>query len=320
MALNTGNKIFQKQLLYPKILWQRPVHKYNQTAGRVMILSGSKNMGFTAIQVCEAVFRSGTGIILLGFPISLRTHFKDLLPEAMALELPETPGHTLAKESKTIILDNVVNCDVAIIGPGLSQNAETTQLIWELLFTIKKPIVLDGDGITALIKGIKAMREHESEHFVLDYFKKRSNELIIVVSPSECCKLFSALRLTKKSTISYTDKNADKISIILSYSLNCIVVVKSCEITIVDQLGNILVTPIKDSEQGTHNKSYEKIIPGIIGSFIGQNPEKELEAIATGIYLYAQAYRMARKTALSRTLFPSDILRCLPLAIKKAEE
>lgn len=103
----------------------------------------------------------------------------------MTLELPETPGHTLAKRADVIILDNAQTCDVVIIGPGLSQNAETTQLIWELVFAIEKPIVLDADGITALAKGIEVMRTHESEQFMKDYLSGRPNELIITPHTQE---------------------------------------------------------------------------------------------------------------------------------------
>lgn len=309
--------IYQDKLLYPKILWQRPVHYYKSEAGKIMVLAGSKGMSGAAILTCEAVFRSGTGILVLGFPEGLKDIYKGVLPEAMTLELPETPGHTLSKKADTLIVENANSCDVIVIGPGLSQNAETTQLIWELIFTLKKPIVLDADGLNAFAKGIEVMRTHESESFMTGYLAKRPNELIITPHPGEAAKLVQALKLDKKYTNKYIDLHKEEIAEILAQKLNCTVVLKGYHTVIATNTGGMIITRVGGPELATAGSG--DVLSGIIGSFVGQNPEKHLEAIATAVYLHAKAGEIARKQIGERSVIASDIIRYLPQAIKETE-
>jgi len=312
------NVLYQDELLYPKILWQRPVHFYKSEAGKIMVIAGSRGMSGAAILLCEAVFRSGTGILLLGFPESLKAVYKGVLPEAMTLELPETPGHTLAKKADTLILENAESCDAVILGPGLSSNAETIQLIWELVFSLKKPIVLDADGLTALAKGIEVMRTREDEAFMLEYLASRPNELIITPHPGEAAKLATALKLDKKYTNTYIEHHKEEVAPILAEKLRCTVVLKGYHTVIATNTGETIITRVGGPELATAGSG--DVLSGVIGSFVGQNPDKHLEAVATAVYLHAKAGEIAKEKIGERSVIASDIIRYLPIAIKKAEE
>lgn len=310
--------IYQDKLLYPKILWQRPVHFYKAAAGKILVLAGSKGMSGAAILTCEAVFRSGTGILILGFPESLKAIYKDILPDAMTLELPETPSHSLAKRAEKLILENAKSCDVTIIGPGLSQNAETTQLIWELIFTLENTVVLDADGITALAKGIEVMLSKESESFLRDYFKNRKGELVITPHPGEAARITAALNLDKKYTARYIEMHKSEVAPLLADILNCTVVLKGHDTTLTTSTGELIINRLGGPELATAGSG--DVLSGIIGSFIGQNAEKHLEAIATAIYLHGLAGKLAKKAVGERSVIASDLIRYLPQAIKQAEE
>ncbi len=310
--------IYQDKPLYPKLLWQRPVHFYKAEAGKILVLAGSKGMTGAAILTCEAVFRSGTGILILGFPEGLRSIYSEILPEAMTLELPETPSVSLAKKADTLILENARTCDVVIIGPGLSQNAETIQLIWELIFAIDKPIVLDADGITALAKGIDVMRTHESEEFLENYFAKKPGQLIITPHPGEAAKLASALRLDKKYVSKYIENHKSEAAEILAEKLGCIVVLKGHNTAIATNMGKTIITRLGGPELATAGSG--DVLSGVIGSFIGQNPGRLVEAATTAVYLHSLAGVIAKEKIGERSVIASDIIRYLPEAIKKAEE
>ena len=303
------NKIvYQDKLLYPKILWQRPVHKYNATAGKVMVLAGSKNMSGAAMLACEAVFRSGTGILLLGFPESLSTIYKGVLPEAMTLELPESPGHTLAKKADTLILENAESCDVLIVGPGLSENAETIQLIWEVIFTVSKPVVLCADGIVAFTKGIEVMRSKEDETFMNEYLAKRHNELILVLNKGDAKKLAKALKIDiKLSSVE-----------ILAAKLDCTIVLTGEQTIIATNTGDTIITRLEGPEHVTDDSN--SILTSIIGSFVAQNPGKHSEGIATAVYLHDLATKLASTSTGKKHILASDVIRYLGEAIKQAEE
>jgi hydroxyethylthiazole kinase-like uncharacterized protein yjeF len=308
---------YQDKLLFPNILWKRPVNVYAPGAGKILIIAGSKNMTGEAMLTCEAVFRSGTGVLVLGYPESLSTLYKGVLDGAMTLELPETPSHTLAKKSQNLIEDNARSCDVVIIGPGLSHNAETTQLIWELIFSIQKPVVLDSDGISALIKGIEVLLSKENETYLQQYFKARQNELTLVVNLGEAARLAAALRLDKKFTTRHIEENPELVSSLISDILCCKVVLRGNSTILVNDTEEAVINRL--GALGLATKGSSDVLSGIIGSFIGQNPEKHTEAVATAIFLYDMAAKVATEKVGNREILPSDIIRFLPEAIKIAE-
>jgi len=308
---------FQDKLLYPNILWKRPVNVYAAGAGKILIIAGSKGMTGEAMITCEAVFRSGTGVLLLGYPESLSATYKGILSGAMTLELPETPSHTLAKTSQTLIEENAHSCDVVIIGPGLSHNAETTQLIWELIFSITKPIVLDSDGISALIKGIDVLLSKESDTFLQQYFKSRNNELSLIINLGEAARIATSLKLDKKFTTRYIEDNPEEVCLTISDILSCNVILRGNSTLLVNYTGGIIINRL--GALGLATKGSSDVLSGIIGSFIGQNPEKHPEAMATGIFLYDMAAKVATEKVGNRDILPSDIIRFLPEAIKEAE-
>jgi len=310
--------IYQDTLLYPKILWQSPVHKYKATAGKVMVIAGSRHQSGVAILACEAVFRSGTGILLLGFPESLKSIYHGVLPDAMTLELPETPGHTLAKKADGLILENAESCDAIIIGPGLSENAETTQLIWELLFNTTKPVVLCEDGTKALIKGITVMRSKEDEEFLIDYFKAKKGELILVLDIHEANKLAKALKIEEKIGEKDDATKQAKFLDNLSQKLSSTVVLRSRHTVMTTNTGVSIITRLAASDDVTSDSGL--VLACVITSFIAQNPEKHLEALATAIYLYELAINLHFEHNQKQHSVSSDIIRYLPRAIKKAEE
>ena len=51
---------------------------------------------------------------------------------------------------------------MVIMGPGLSLNEETQQLVRELAREIEKPLLIDGDGITAIARDTDILRFPES--------------------------------------------------------------------------------------------------------------------------------------------------------------
>ncbi len=282
-----------------------------------MVLAGSKGSASDAILTCEAVFRSGTGILLLGFPESLRSVYKEILPEAMTLELPETPSHSLSKRAEQLITENTRSCDVVVMGPGLSTNAETVQLVWELIFEIKKPLVLASDAITALTKGIEVMLSKETTDFLDHYLSKISNPLIMVLSPNEAAKLAEAIGIESKYTAKYIDTRVTEFIPLLASKFHATVVVTGTETVIGNHRGEMVINRLGCPKQAI--AASEGVLSGIIGSFIGQNLSKPLEAVVTATYLYDQALIITKQNADNRVINASEIVRHLPEAIKKAE-
>ena len=310
--------IYQDKVLFPKLLWTRPVQLYLPEAGKILILAGSKGMTGIAILACEAVFRSGTGILLLGFPESLKKIYKNILPPAMALELPETKNQTLSKKAEKLVISNAENCNAIIIGPGLSRNAETMELVWKLISKIDNPIILDDAGIHALENGIKAILLSKDEAYLTQYFANKKGSLIITATLSEIRNIANALNLDRKYTNLYIKEHLEEIIRIIAKKLSCIIVAKGVNTTILTNTGDIIINRLDGLKTATDD--INSVLSSVIGSFIAQNPGNIDEAITVATYIYD----LSKKLALSninkkKPITVSDIIHYIPKSIKMSE-
>lgn len=119
-------------------------------AGRAFVLAGSPGMTGAATLCSQAALRIGAGLVILGIPSSLNPILEVKLTEVMTRLLPENDRGALHPKALPVIEDLVSWADVVGIGPGLSQDSDTEETVRRLLGTIKKPLVIDADGLNAL--------------------------------------------------------------------------------------------------------------------------------------------------------------------------
>lgn len=309
---------YQTKLLYPEILWERPVHYYKSKAGRLLLIAGSRGMAGAALLTSEAAFRSGTGILTLAFPEELKGNFTGILPEAMTLALPQTHSGSISKQAKNIILEQIKSIDVVIIGPGLSTNTETVQLIWELLPQIKKPTVIDADGLKAFAYGLEAIKTRKGTKEIKNYFSKLETKVILTPHPGEASKIMNIVSETKFK-VNYIENHKANIASLINELTGATVVLKGHNTALKDSdpHHDILIDKVGGPELATAGSG--DVLTGIIGSFLAQNTSKPYEAIATSIYLHSLAGQIAKSKLGERSVKASDIIRFLPEAIKTSE-
>jgi NAD(P)H-hydrate repair Nnr-like enzyme with NAD(P)H-hydrate dehydratase domain len=310
------NKIYQNELLFPEIIWERPVHYYKHHGGRIFIIAGSQGGANKASIVCEAVFRSGTGVITLGFPDILKNVYKDFLPEQMTLALPSTPGGTISQKSAEQIAEQEKVSDVIMIGPGISENAETVHLTWDIIIEAKKPVVVCSDAVSAFIKGVEVIRSKEDEKFLIDFFTERVAPLILTLTPEELLKIIAASKFSDypKPNIAFVKKHKEQLAAFLAQSFSAIVVINDDGQIIADS-ERLLINPSKIIGE----KISSDILSAVVASFVGQNPDKIFESASTAGYLLLSAMELAKQKLPEKIIMSSDAIRELPSAIKLAE-
>ncbi len=128
----------------------RKPSSHKGTFGHAGIIAGSVGKTGAAALAAKAALRVGTGLVTVATPASANPTLEAKLLEAMTVPMPETKDKTLARDG----LDRLVafaNARSAVaIGPGLSTNPETVELVHALLAKVKKPLVLDADALNAL--------------------------------------------------------------------------------------------------------------------------------------------------------------------------
>jgi NAD(P)H-hydrate epimerase len=64
--------------------------------------------------------------------------------------MEETDAHSIAGSNQQRLLEMAAKVDFVVIGPGTSLHEETQRLMRELVSDIDKPLLIDGDGLTAV--------------------------------------------------------------------------------------------------------------------------------------------------------------------------
>jgi len=132
------------------LLPPRPADTHKGEAGRVFVIAGSVGLTGAAALCGLGALRAGAGLVTLGLPGSLNDFMEIKLTEVMTRPLPETKRRTLSARALPDLLSVIERVDALAVGPGLSREAETKQLVRQLLPRITKPCVVDADGLNAL--------------------------------------------------------------------------------------------------------------------------------------------------------------------------
>lgn len=202
-------KIFQTELNdVKKFLTVRDADSNKYKSGKVFILAGSKGMTGAAYLCSLSALRTGAGTVIAGVPESTNNILATKLTEVMTLPLPETAGSTLSLKSYKKIRDRLKWADAVLIGPGLSKNEETAELVRKIISENDLNFIIDADAISAfkgrlnLLKNKNiVMTPHEGEfsnllgisneeirkdfyNYALEFAKKYNCILVLKNSPS----------------------------------------------------------------------------------------------------------------------------------------
>lgn len=117
-------------------------HKGNN--GSVLIVGGSKDYHGAPAISGKAAFGAGVDLVYIATPesaaIPVKSSSEDLIVKSLE-------GDYLSLKHLDEILELVNKVDAVLIGPGSSINEDTSKLFNVLVTKIKKPIVLDADGL-----------------------------------------------------------------------------------------------------------------------------------------------------------------------------
>ncbi|MDP2911908.1 MAG: NAD(P)H-hydrate dehydratase [Candidatus Omnitrophota bacterium] len=275
-------------------LKKRPKNSHKGDFGHDFILAGSRGLTGAAALCSNAALRSGAGLVTLGIPVSLNSIMSRKLTEVMTFSLAETKDKTLSLKAEQMILKKANSSDVAVIGPGLSQDTETRKLIRKLVVKIKKPMILDADALNAISEKTEIL-------------KKIKTKYIVTPHPGEMA------RLTNKS-LNYIKNNRLVVAKKFSHDYNAVVVLKGAGTIVAEPGGKYYVNTTGNPGMATAGSG--DVLAGIIAGFLGQGLG-EFDAARTGVYVHGLAGDLAAEDKGETGLIAGDILENIPYAIKK---
>jgi NAD(P)H-hydrate epimerase len=237
--------------------------------------------------------KSGGGYARLAAPKSMIGKLAVKGREIVYLPQQETADGSIAAKNLTGLLDAAKKVDMVVMGPGLSLNEETQQLVRELAAKIKKPLLLDGDGLTALV----------SDPYIIS---RRTAPTILTPHIGEMT------RLTGKSV---AEINNDKITILQETAnrLKATIVLKGAHSLVGLPDGRVYINLSGNAGMATAGSG--DVLTGCIAAMYGLGLKPE-GATRKGVFLHGYAGDLAAAKKGEDGITARDIMDFLPQAVK----
>jgi hydroxyethylthiazole kinase-like uncharacterized protein yjeF len=263
--------------------------------GHVLVLAGSLGKGGAAGLTALGALRAGCGLVTLALPESCQRAVEFNPLEVMTVALPETKNGSLSVRAKDLLLKHLQGKSAVAVGPGISTDPETIQLLQEFLPLVKTPLVIDADAVNCLAEsgGLKAI--NNSDAILTPHPKEMSRISGLTTSEIQANRIDCAARFTREHS--------------------CTLVLKGARTLIAFSDGSVAVNPTGNPGMATAGSG--DVLTGIIAGLIAQGL-KIRSAVMAGVYLHGLAGDIyAHEKATEISLVASDLLDNLPASLKR---
>ena len=217
-----------------------------------------------------AHLKAGGGYSRLAAPRSVVPHLAPIAPEVVYVRQPETAAGSLGPEASASLLELARRVDFVVLGPGLSLDEGARELVLSLAPAIEKPLLVDGDGLTALATDPSVVA-------------RRAAPTVLTPHAGEMARL---------TGLDSPDVEADPIPILqrTAADLDAIIVLKGAHSLIGFPDGRVFVNTSGSSALATAGSG--DVLTGTISAMSGLGLDLE-DAVATGVFLHGLAGDLA---------------------------
>ena len=281
----------------PLTLPERQPDGHKGTFGNALFIAGAPNYYGAPYFASLSFLKAGGGYSRLAAPSSLVPFIAGKASEVVFLPQKETGAGTISLAAFDELMQWTEKMDIVIIGPGLSLQEETEALIRKLITEIKKPLILDGDGLTALGKNNSILTERGYPTILTPHYGEMSGLVEQTVSD------------IKKEIIGMVEEFCKK--------YNSILVAKGAHSIIGLPSGQIYINMTGNDGMATAGSG--DVLTGTIAAMYTLGLPVEL-AVREGVLIHGLAGDMAACEIGSDGITAQDILNYIPRAVKEIRE
>ena len=279
------------------MIGSRPAESNKGSYGHVLVVGGSQGKAGAAAMAGISVLRVGAGLSTVATANSVLATVAGFHPELMTEPLTETDVGSISSSAQDRIIELAEGKSVVAIGPGISRNSQTSELVRNLIANLRMPIVLDADGLNA--------------------FEGRAGELqgngrtlVITPHPGEMARL---------ADCSIPDVQKDRLGVARKFAREheVIVVLKGHRTLVVQPDGEAWVNTTGNPGMATGGTG--DILTGMVAGMLAQHPKQVFEAVMAAVHLHGLAGDAMRETMGEHSLVATDLLTGLPEAFRRTQ-
>ena len=295
-ALHNSNDI-KVAINNPVELPERATDTHKGSYGKALFIAGSSSYLGAPYFSSLSFLKAGGGLSYLATPRSISPFIASKGNEIVFVPQKETSSGSIALEDKDGLLEFSQMVDIVVLGPGLSLVKETQDLVRELTPKIDKPLLIDGDGITAVAEDLE---------------KIKSRKAPTILTPH----LGEMYRITKME-ISEINKNKVDVLQRTARELNAIVILKGAHSLVGYPDGTVFINISGNSGMATAGSG--DVLTGTIVAMHSLGLSLE-EAARMGVFIHGFSGDVAAVDKGEDGITAQDILDYLPETVKLYRE
>lgn len=281
----------------PKPFPDRKNNSHKKKYGKTLFIAGASNYMGAPYIAASLFLKAGGGLLYLATPENMPSFIGNKANEMVFIPQKRTDSGSISYQNKQQLLELAEKVDMVVINPGLSLNEETQLLGKELCVEIQKPLLIDGDGISALANN-------------LDCIVKRDFPTVLTPHTGEIAAL------TKQKP---DDILQNKIDILQDtcQKLNAIIVMKEAHTLIGYPDKRVLINFSGNS--GMASTGSDDILTGVIAAMARLGFTID-DAVRMGVFVHGYAGDLAAQQKGEDGLIAGDIMEQLPAALRTMRE
>jgi NAD(P)H-hydrate epimerase len=275
----------------------RNVDAHKGSFGKVLFIAGSANYSGAPYFSAMSFLKAGGGLSYLATPPEVASVVGNKGSEIVFVPQKSTFSGSISLENEEQLLAFSEKVDMVVIGPGLSLNDETQTLVRKLCTAIKKPLLIDGDGITAVSNDLGCIKNRHAPTILTPHLGEMA-------------------RITNLG-IEKIDNNKVAILQETATELNATIVLKGAHSLIGYPDKRVFVN--LSGNPGMATAGSGDVLTGTIAAMFGLGFPVN-DAVKMGVFMHGYAGDIAAKDIGCDGLTAENILNYLPVALKNYRE
>lgn len=292
-----NNDSIKIEINHPPRLVPRDKNAHKGDFGEVLFIAGAASYFGAPYFAALSFMKAGGGYSRLAAPESITPFIANKGSEIVFVPQKETKSGAISSDNEAALLELSERMDMVVIGPGLSLEDETQKLVRRLAEKIMKPLLIDGDGITALCQNLEIVKRRKAETILTPHLGEMS-------------------RITKIS-VKEIDKNKIDILQRTARELNASIVLKGGHSLIAYPDERVFIN--MSGNPGMATAGSGDVLAGTIAAMFGLGLSCR-DAVRKGVFIHGLAGDLAAGNEGEDGLTAQDILDYLPLTVKMDRE